>query len=61
MGGMQERHLQMVNSLRAITSEQESKDSGVPGADTQSPLWTQLHRAPLRSPRPGAKVFPQGC
>ena len=42
MGGVEERHLQMVNSLRAVNSQQESKASGIPGADTPSPPRTSF-------------------
>ena len=58
MGGVEERHLQTVNSLRAVNSEQESRASGIPGADTPSPPRTQLHRAPLLLPRPDCTAFP---
>lgn len=61
MGGVEEKHLQMVNSLRAVNLEQEIKASGIPGADTHSPLRTQLHRAPLLLPRPNCTAFPREC
>ena len=60
MGGVEERHLQMVNSLRAVNSQQESKASGIPGADTPSPPRTQLTGLLCSSQGPTVRLSP-GC